>query len=318
MDLALLAFARSIINKTSLFLLQLHFRIFAMLMEGCYRWRLSRHIIIYYNDIEETITFIDHRHRRNRLTLRWLQFLNLHSLVGALLISYHRKRWPLGNRVWLLLDRPDGFVRLQISRPWPDNGDDPDLEGAEDRRFIQFSPNQWKIYKRYIQRDIHHIHQVRPWRRRQQHAAQTNDNNINRTREQRQRRRRQHNTRDQVCERHVRHRSSIIDQSGTTVSPIRTHGTLPVQTVSRAPTNAARLPSTVAVQHSSVSRWQNPSNGTTFSFRRAVNDYLISTAAQSSAPNNGSGGGGGGDATTDTETAEFSDLCSIGDECEIE
>ena len=310
-----------------------------------YRWWLDNYSFVLYSTNSDTVTFCSNsnnipsrqqpshrrcRRRRQRLSISWSQFTKLNDVIDVMNGGYDLSpsNWNLGDGLWLVEMHRDGCVRLQVNHSQYFTSSRQRNSHYQRLLFYDFEPHAWMRYKSRVQQ---HIVNTRRFivtasspssSLRLSAATNPNNtgNNVTVSSRRRWRPRRSNCERYPHCERHVRRQSSYNNRPRENASGIVFNNLVSTdddddddqQVVPRATTNATRLPSVVAPQYPDIPLRQDTSNGETFSFRRAVNDYLRDASAspkqqqERNSDNN------------DSELAEFSNLCSLNYACEIE
>ena len=223
--------------------------------------------------------------------------------------------WHLGQDLWLEVDHPDGYIHLHRNRSHGGGGTRPSRSNRP--ICFRFSAYEWETYNTSIQSAIYQTHHQHYRYEVQQAEEQLRQQD----RRDRQRRQRQNSWR-QFRERHVRHRSPYSTRSdgGTSSTREQHNAGVPMQVLQRAASDVARLPSTVAPQYSTIPTRQAPSNRATLRGRGARNDCTSSGVSAANTPTSASPSPPPTTSMSDSdasELAQFSNLCTVNDECEI-
>lgn len=262
------------------------------------RWWLDRWVFVRYDCNRKTVSFNDSLlYRCPRLTLSWEQFENLSDIIIILhllqssssLQQQRRRRWELGDGLWLEF-RSNGSVRLQVYHRHHHQ--------RQQSLYFHFTSTHWC---KYINRIHFRIRQFHRQRRRQQQQQQDGQ-------PRRQRQRRHNNdTFSPHRQRYVRYRFGSDNQSKRRLSSSDDNtdgnGDVHMQTIPRPTTNATRLSSVVGSKCTSVCQRQGTGDGSTFSFRRALNDHHAVHPPTPSTP--------AAAVISDNDIEKFGPLCSI-------
>ena len=304
-----------------------------------YRWWLSSYSFVVYSPNSTTVSFNQNissspqqSRCRQRLSISWPQFLNLKDVIDVLTTNGNdlsTSIWNLENGLWLLLlrqrNRYHSVVRLQVnhSQYFPSRHYQQQHQQQQHLLFFDFEPRAWARYKNQVQQHIVNTHRFFATTTTTPTTAAVGGRNGDRCR--RQWRPRWCNCeRYSHCERHVRRRSSFKNRSSEDGTRIHYKEGDDLQTLSRATANATRLPSILASQYSDIPLRQNTSDGSTFSFRRTLNDHLrAASSTTTTSPirhqqQQQCDGRTDGASSNDSELAEFSTRCSLNYACEIE